>query len=245
MAKQKQNNTVEKAFTPEEAAMIENLSATINELKQLSMASGVSGDEGLEDVEMEADGNSEKIDKIMKILKGEDALDEEDEEIQIAEKSEEARENADQRAEPTTDLNDKNLSSVSKSLDAVVSRLDGILNKNQPVKKSADPQVADAISKIANIVSNNATDMMVIKNALGISDIIEKQMAVTKSNDTSVPVQTSDRLEDVLKQLSDSIKGNNHRVENLGDEKQTELQKSRKDMAAALPHIFRNAMSNK
>lgn len=239
------SKTVKKALSPEEVSVLENIGSLVNQLK--SSGAGASED----DVMMAYD---EELDMVKK----EDIISSEEEEEDVMKESNGPTANpedkAEDRVEEPTDITAGNLSEVGKSLNALVRAINGgqTVQKSAPKRRLApksnnDVLVMKSIAEISKVMKSLAdqqnTQNLAIQNILdgiGFTENVQKSLAVQKSK-SSAPIGNLDGTQ-VLAELTSVLKGlQNGNNDRMGENRQQwsgTVQKSRTELANALPALF-------
>ncbi len=255
--------SVLKALSPEEQTLVAQMKSIIEQLESLQGGGG----EGAEVIE-EASLTEKDIISAIKKLAAKDNLgdsteegipdkDKEDANKSKSVKKEDngptANEDAEDRAEADTDVNDDNLSEVGKTLMQ-------LFVKSKPkksVQKNIDADiitqaVAKAILPIAQKIQQIETFNSNVLDALGFSDEVEKSLKAPETqevqkglnNSKNKPIQSIDAT-GVVGELVNVIKSLTAEKQEQGQFRNdwNGMQKARKDLADALPFIFKNNLN--
>jgi hypothetical protein len=247
---------VKKMLSPEEMTLLANLKTIIQELEGLQEG-------GEQETEAPAEmslSNKELMAAIKKLTENNNLGDsteqmgEEEDKPKKAMKENNgptANENAEDRNDNQTDINDENLTEVGKALLQ-------LLEKNKrPVTKSNNidaisQAVVKAITPLTKKIQQIEQFNSNMLDALGFANNIEKSLKVDQQqvqkglnnvNSQSAPVQTLDatavvnKLVEVIK--SQAVQNNNQQGQYRND--WNGMQKARKDLQDSLPFIFQNS----
>jgi hypothetical protein len=254
-----QKNSVQKMLSPEEMSLLGTLQSTINELLALNNAGNTPAPEN--------GGEANELVEALKKLAGTDLGDDTEEMGNSPAQSEEpkvekedngpnANENAEQRSEPDSEVNDKNMSEVGKMLLSLFSKNNQSVNKsmissdNQSQNTSQADVIAQTITKALKPIVDEVAQVKQfnsnILDALGFSEKIEKALPTSQNqnvNKGQVPVQTVDATGIVgeLVNVIKSMTGNNYQNQSNmidGIPRRGNLQEARKSLKNALPYIF-------
>jgi hypothetical protein len=248
--KTKAKNTVAKALTPEERTLLENIAANIQQVLSIEGAEGSAqpGEGG------EGAGEAAMASLMKEIAGGGKDEPEEDGEPEPVKKDEQedGRKPAETRMEPVTDVNEKTLPMVAKLLTTLARRY-------QPATKSVDVQtsaitkaIGAALTPLVQKVEALEKFTENLMDSMGITEAVEKSMTAAKTSQqvtkSALPVQNVEQsaivgeLLSVIKDLAGVKKGEAKAPFSLvGDP--VGMQDARKDLRAALPHIFRGAIA--
>lgn len=250
--KNKEGNKVSKMMGPEEISLLEDLQSILSELLSLNNAGTPQTSEGTE-------GSSVTDDQILAALKklaGTGSSPEEssgmEDDVEKENNGPTASETADERLEPETDINDKNMGEVGKALMLIAKSL----QPKQKVKK-ANPYVEglkEVLGPIVNKIEEIEKFNVNMMDALGVTKSIERsvQKSIVPKKNSDTPVQNYDATQ-VVKELINVIKGNLKQASPEGIYKSgfqpvgdhNDLQTARKNLKDALPFIFEKKLNDR
>jgi len=257
-----QKNLVQKMLSPEETALLGTLQSTINELLALNNTGNTPAPEG--------GGETNELVEALKKLAGTNLGDDTEEmgnpsaqpeeteepKVQKENNGPTANEEAEQRSEPDSEVNDENMSEVGKMLLSLFSKNNQSVNKsmmisgNQSHNTSQADVIAQTITKALKPIVNEVAQVKQfnsnILDALGFSEKIEKALPTSQNqnvNKGQVPVQTVDATGIVgeLVNVIKSMTGNNYQDQSNmidGIPRRGSLQEARKSLKNSLPYIF-------
>jgi hypothetical protein len=248
-------NLVQKMLSPEEMQLLGTMQSTLNELLSLNNNGG--------DVSEPNPAGSDLMEALKKLAgmnnladnteQAGDSSKSPDDSVKKENNGPTANENADQRIDPATDINDKNMSEVGKSLINLIMK--GVGGQTQQVQKSQQnnnnqsQDIIKALTMVAKRLDGIEQFNTNILDALGFSEKIEKSnnlqglQPVTKSQN-NLPVQNIDAT-GVVNELVNVIQkmaGTQQQQVVKNSVNWNEREQIRKDLSSAMPLIFNKAL---
>ena len=250
-------NKVNKMLSPEEQTLLANLKTILQELESLQQG-------GYQETEAPAEMSMSNKDLLSAIKKLTESNNLGDSTEEMGEEKKEtkslltkedngptANDNADERIDNQTDINDENMSEVGKTLIQLLQKKSKTVAKSNNIDlitNAVKKAIMPIVSKIQEIEKFNENML----DSLRFSEKIEKSLKDNQNNNQQVqkgfvnsnnaPVQTLDATA-VVNQLVEVIKSqavqNNQQSQFKND--WNGMQEARKDLKNALPFIFQNS----